>query len=115
MDLDNTSLTSIMDLNFATDAERQSAYFMSGGLVAAHSSSRSRESIWGALERKEVYATSGPRILLWFDAQTETRSLAMGSEVNAEQSPVFTVKAAGSLKQNPDAQITARMVLLKID
>ena len=48
-----------MDLNIATDAERQSAYFMSGGLVAAHSSSRKRQSIWDALERKEVYATSG--------------------------------------------------------
>ena len=101
VDLDNTNLTSIMDLNIATDAERQSAYFMSGGLVAAHSSSRNRESIWDALERKEVYATSGPRILLWFDAETQTKSLTMGQEVNSDQSPVFTVKAAGSLKQKP--------------
>ena len=101
MDLGTRTLTSIMDLNLATDAERQSAYFMTGGLVAAHSSSRSRESIWDALDRKEVYATSGPRILLWFDAQTESESLTMGSEVNLEQSPVFTVKAAGSLKQKP--------------
>jgi hypothetical protein len=74
---------------------------MTGGLVAAHSSSRSRGSIWDALERKEVYATSGPRILLWFDAQTESESLPMGSEASASQSPVFTVKAAGSLKQKP--------------
>ena len=101
VDLGNTSLTSIMDLNIATDAERQSAYFMSGGLVAAHSTSRKRESIWNALERKEVYATSGPRILLWFDAETQSESLSMGSEVNSSKSPVFTVKAAGSLKQKP--------------
>ena len=101
MDLGTRSLESIMDLNFATDSERQSAYFMSGGLVAAHSPSRSRESIWDALERKEVYATSGPRILLWFDAEAQSKSLAMGSEVNLSESPVFTVKAAGSLKQKP--------------
>ena len=101
VNLGNTNLTSIMDLNIATDAERQSAYFMSGGLVAAHSTSRKRESIWDALERKEVYATSGPRILLWFDAETQSQSLSMGSEVNSTQSPVFTVKAAGSLKQKP--------------
>jgi hypothetical protein len=74
---------------------------MTGGLVATHASSRSRESIWDALERKEVYATSGPRILLWFDAQTDSQSLSMGSELEADQSPVFTVKAAGSLKQKP--------------
>jgi len=101
IDLSTRELESILDLNLATDAERQSAYFMTGGLVAAHSSSRSRGSIWDALERKEVYATSGPRILLWFDAQTESESLTMGSEASASQSPVFTVKAAGSLKQKP--------------
>jgi hypothetical protein len=101
IDLNTRRLESILDLNLATDAERQSAYFMTGGLVAAHSSSRSRGSIWNALERKEVYATSGPRILLWFDAQTESESLAMGSELSVSQSPVFTVKAAGSLKQKP--------------
>ena len=100
-DLSTRTLTSIMDLNIATDAERQSAYFMTGGLVATHASSRSRESIWDALERKEVYATSGPRILLWFDAQIDAQSLSMGSEMEADQSPVFTVKAAGSLKQKP--------------
>ena len=91
----------IRDRNIATDAERQSAYFMSGGLVAAHSTSRNRKSIWDALERKEVYATSGPRIILWFDAETRSQSLSMGSEVDSNQSPVFTVKVAGSLKQKP--------------
>ena len=85
VDLENTGLTSILDLNIATDAERASAYFMSGGLVAAHSSSRNRQSIWDALERKEVYATSGPRILLWFDAEIQSESLVMGGEVNSNQ------------------------------
>ena len=74
---------------------------MSGGLVAAHSSLEQRESIWDALERKEVYATSGPRILLWFDAEVQSESLAMGAEVKSESIANFTVKAAGSLKQKP--------------
>ena len=53
-------ITSIIDLNIVTDSERQSAYFMSGGLIAVHSNSRSREDIWDAMENKETYATSGP-------------------------------------------------------
>ena len=101
LDLGERTLTSIMDLNIATDSERQSAYFMSGGLVAAHATSRDRQSIWDALEKKEVYATSGPRILLWFDAKTRSDILPMGSEINSKQSPVFIVRAAGSLKQIP--------------
>jgi len=100
-ELDPTTLTSIMDLNVATDAERQSGYFQTGGLVAVHAPSRSRQSIWGALEKKEVYATSGPRILLWFDAQTSGETLPMGSELNSIESPTFVIKAAGSLKQKP--------------
>jgi hypothetical protein len=84
--------------------ERFASFFGAGGLVAAHSVGRDRDSIWQALERKEVYATSGERILLWFDLVDEDEPEArvpMGSSVERSKEPTFEVRAQGAFVQKP--------------
>ena len=87
------------------EMERQASFFMTGGLIAAHSEDRQRESIWDSFQRREVYGTSGPRILLWFDLLnppgTRGRSIPMGGEIAMDANPIFQVRAAGSFEQEP--------------
>ena len=82
----------------ATEMERQASFWTSGGLAAVHANGRGRDEIFDALERRETYATSGARILLWFNTR---RGAPMGSTVQTAQSPLFEVKAVGALKQKP--------------
>jgi hypothetical protein len=100
-DRETTELTGFQLL----ELERQGSFFMTGGLIAAHSEGRDRRSLWEAMERREVYGTSGPRILLWFDLLnppgSSGASLPMGSEVTLDQPPIFQVRAAGSFEQLP--------------
>jgi hypothetical protein len=82
--------------------ERQASFFITGGLVAVHASERSREAIWEALQSRNVYGTSGDRILLWFDLNNGPDGpLPMGSEVQMRGTPRFEVRAAGSFEQKP--------------
>ena len=80
---------------------RQSSFFTTGGLAAVHVENRSRKGIWDSFKRRETYATSGPRILLWFNLIDTTGSLYMGTETSKQDNPVFEVKAIGSFKQKP--------------
>jgi len=113
------------------ESERASSFFLNGGLIAAHASGRSRDAIWDAMQRREVYGTSGPRILLWFDlvepgsepaaakdedqvaaaepagaappesAATPRIVASMGSSVAFAAEPQFSVRAVGSFEQKP--------------
>ncbi len=84
------------------DFERQASFFMTGGLAAVHSEGRTREEIWDAFQRREVYGTSGPRILLWFDLLNSKRGpVAMGGKAKVTGAPRFRARALGSLEQRP--------------
>ena len=84
------------------EAERQAAFLHTGGLAAVHAENRSRGAIWEALQRREVYATSGQRILLWFNATDKSgRVTPMGGRVPASGAPTFEVHAVGAFKQKP--------------
>lgn len=83
--------------NMATNKD---AFYYSGGLVAVHSQGRDRESIWQALQRREVYGTSGPRIELWFDlVDRQGNAHPMGSEIWSVPNPRFRIRARGAAKQ----------------
>lgn len=85
-----------------TEFERQSGFWLTGGLAAVHTHGRSREAIWEALKRRETYGTSGQRMLLWFHhTDNNGRAVPMGSQVQARRAGTFKVRAVGSFRQKP--------------
>lgn len=88
--------------------ERQASFFLTGGLVAVHAKERTRDAIWQALFDRQVYGTSGDRILLWFDlvnageaGEAGEQRVPMGSQLDFDGAPKFRVRAAGAFAQLP--------------
>lgn len=92
--------------------ERQASFFLTGGLIAVHGKQRSRDEIWNAMQRREVYGTSGPRILLWFHLENHPGGRApMGAELPFGGVPRFSVRAVGAAKQRPGCPDSSKQAL----
>jgi len=82
--------------------ERRESFFTLGGLAAVHSEKRDRDGIWQGLKRREVYATTGQRTLLWFDLINGSHgNYPMGSHLTQQHNPKFKISAQGSFEQLP--------------
>ena len=91
--------------------ERFASFFGTGGLVAVHATGRDRQAVWSALQRKEVYGTSGDRILLWFDLMGEGGRQPMGTVVTQSTIPEFEVNALGAFEQKDGCQADSHRAL----
>jgi len=99
------------------ETERQASFFMTGGLAAVHAAGRSRDAVWDALQRREVYGTSGDRILLWFHllngagADGAIAAVPMGGQARPSGAPRFEARAVGAQKQQPGCPDWSRAAL----
>lgn len=97
---------------FPDSEDLSNAFYYSGGLVALYSEGRSRDAIWDALYRREVYGTSGPRIGLMFEMMaTDGNWYPMGTERQTIANPRFRVRGTGSLKQRPGCPESVSLAL----
>ncbi len=69
---------------------------VASGYAAVWAEENTRAAIFDAMMRRETYATTGPRIVVRFDAELGDQAVPMGGTLgksDAEQVPVFVVSA----------------------
>jgi len=81
-----------------------SLWFNPGGLAGVWAEENSRESIWAALQRREVFATTGPRILVRFFGGFSYPSNLCDSEHYAEDGYAGGVPMGGELAAPADKE-----------
>jgi hypothetical protein len=100
----------ILEQNLGTRKERFGWHYLASGYAAAWAPENTREAIFDAFKRREVYATTGPRISVRFFGGFDfnqndmtgdlvqagyTKGSPMGGELNGEdgKAPSFLVRA----------------------
>ena len=65
------------------------------GYAAVWATENTREAIFDAMQRRETYATTGPRMLVRFDAELGQQAVPMGGSLKGEKSnsPRFKISA----------------------
>ncbi len=89
-------------MGFLKPDKESGGFYYTGGLVGVHAQGRDRDSIWKGLNNRNVYATSGGRMLVWFDLLNGPGGeTPMGSEVYLHETPRFKIRALGEFEQLP--------------
>ncbi len=82
-------------------AARQVRQFSSGGVAGVWANTNTRDGIFGALKRRETFATSGPRLKVRFFGGFGLSDFAPGSESGLQQAYKSGVPMGGDLTTAP--------------
>ena len=81
-----------------------------GGLAAVYAEDNTRAAIVAAFQRREVYATSGPRIRLYLEVSNSKTTVPMGGDLTDDgRSPTFEIEA----QKDPNSAGLDRLQVIK--